>query len=68
MYYENTWDKVFHEMDSQPNVVAFGRQQSLEHVTKRSCNYKVIPGWSVRKVYSFFVAKNSPYRELFNRQ
>ena len=56
----------FEQMSQTSGYAIFGDLGTLQRLAGKSCSYKRFTGWSMKNFYSFYVQKNSPYRDLFN--
>ena len=64
-----SWGPVFEKMESISNGAALGPIVSMrKYTTDISCQYKMIPKWSIKQMYSFYFRKNFRYKKHFDHQ
>ncbi len=68
MYYLKSYDEFFEEIAAKDDVVVYGNANTLESRTSQHCQYKKFTAWNTEKPYTFFLAQNSSYTELFSFQ
>ncbi len=61
-------DTLINSLETEPNIAVYWQKATFDGLLKDPCNFNIVPNFNFKKPLSFFLSKNSPYRDLFDYQ
>ncbi len=68
MIYGPTVEESIEMLKTIPNIALEWQLSTIDALMKGACGFETVPSFSWGSYLTFFITKNSTYRDLFNYQ